>query len=71
MFPIMNGFNQIDALTQLLFIYASNDSVSLGQINQFGLKLNATHQVLVYIDIGILGGNIHTVKKSTENFISC
>jgi hypothetical protein len=62
----MNGFNQIDALSQFLFSYASNYSVSWVQVNQFRLKLNATHQALVYIDIRILGGIVHTVKKSTE-----
>ena len=37
------------------------------QENQKGLKLNGTHQVLVYADdVKILSGNVHTVKKSTE-----
>jgi hypothetical protein len=31
------------------------------------LKLNDTHQLLVYADdVSILGGSIHTIKKSTE-----
>jgi hypothetical protein len=31
------------------------------------LKLNDTHQLLVYADnINILGGRIHNVKKNTE-----
>ena len=32
-----------------------------------GLKLNGTHQLLVYgDDVNILGGNVHTVKEDTE-----
>jgi hypothetical protein len=35
------------------------------QVNQVGLKLNCTHQLLVYAeDIYILGGSVHTVKKT-------
>jgi len=37
------------------------------QVNQDGLKLNGTHQLLVYADdVNILGGSIHTVKKNIE-----
>jgi hypothetical protein len=31
------------------------------------MKLNVTHQLLVYIDnVVILGGSVHTIKKHTE-----
>jgi hypothetical protein len=31
------------------------------------LKLNGTHQLLVYADdVNMLGGSIHTVRKNTE-----
>jgi hypothetical protein len=34
------------------------------------LKLNDTHQLLVYADnVNILGGRIHNVKKNTEALI--
>jgi hypothetical protein len=36
--------------------------------NQVGLKLNGTHQLLVYADdLNILGSNIYTKRKKTEN----
>jgi hypothetical protein len=40
--------------------------MSLGRSkeNQAGLKLNGTHQLLVYVDdINLLGGNIGTIKE--------
>ena len=40
------------------------------QVNQDGLKLNGTHQLLVYAaDVNILGGGVHTVKKNTEALV--
>jgi hypothetical protein len=37
------------------------------QVNQDGLKLNGTFQLMVYAgDVNILGGSVHTVKKNTE-----
>jgi len=34
------------------------------------LKLNGTHQLLIYADdINILGGSVHTVKENTEALI--
>jgi len=30
------------------------------------LKFNGTPQLLVYADVNILGGSVHTVKKNTE-----
>jgi len=38
--------------------------------NQEGLQSNGTHQRLVLADdVYILGGRIHTIKKSTEGLV--
>ena len=50
-------------LFNLVFEYA----IRRVQVNQDGLKLNGTHQLLVYGDDGnILGGNVHTIKENAE-----
>jgi len=33
------------------------------------LKLNGTHQPLVYADDDIFGGNVHTIKENTEALV--
>jgi hypothetical protein len=40
------------------------------QVNQDGLKLNITHQLLAYADdVNILGGSVHTVKENAEALV--
>jgi hypothetical protein len=66
----MNGLKQGYALTPLLFNFPLEHSIRRVQVNQDGLKLNGTHQLLVYADaINILGGSLHTIKKNTEAFV--
>jgi len=41
------------------------------QVNQDGLKLNGTYQLLAYADdINIVGRSIHTLKKNAEASVS-
>jgi len=66
-FPIKNGLKQGDALSSLLFNCAIEYAIRRVWVNQDGLKLNGTHQLLVYADDGdILVGSIHTVKKNMD-----
>ena len=40
------------------------------KVNQDGLKLNGTHQLLAYVDdVNILGESAHTVKENTEALV--
>ena len=39
-------------------------------MNQDGLKLNGTHQLLAYADVvNILWGSVHTVKENAETLV--
>jgi len=67
MFPIRNGLKQGDALSPLLINFALECAIRRVQVNQDGLKLNGTHQLLAYAnDVNILGGSVHTVKENAE-----
>jgi hypothetical protein len=55
-FTIQNGLKQGDALSPLLFNFALEHAIMKVQKNQVGLKLNGTHQLVVYADdMNLLG----------------
>jgi hypothetical protein len=69
MFPIRNGLKQ-DALSPLLFNFALEYTIRTVQVNQDGLKLYGTHQLLVYADdVNMLGGSVHTIKGNAEALV--
>jgi len=49
-FPIRNGLEKRDALFPLVFNFALEYAISRVQVIQGGLKLNVTHQLLVYAE---------------------
>ena len=70
MFPIRNSLKQGDDLSPLLFNFSLEYAIRRVQVNQDGLKLNGTHQLLAYADdINILGGSVHTVKENAEALV--
>ena len=63
----MNGLKQGDALTPLLLNYAYDYAIRSVQVKQGGLKLNRTHQFLVFADeVNIFGGSVRNLNKTTE-----
>ena len=68
--PIRNGLKHGDVLSPLLFNFALEYAMKRVQVNQDGLKLNGTHQLLGYADdVNILGGSVHTVKENAEALV--
>ena len=69
MYPIRNGLKEGDALLPLLFNFALEYAIWRVHVIQDGLKLSGAHQLLVYADVNILGGSIHTIKEKTETLV--
>jgi hypothetical protein len=65
--PIQNGLKQGDALSLLLFNFVLEYAIRKVHENQMRLKLNGTHQLLVYVDdLNPLRDKLNTLKKNTE-----
>jgi len=59
------------ALSPVLFNFSLEYTIRIVKVNQEGLKLNGTHQLLAYADdVNILGGSIHTVKENSEALVA-
>jgi hypothetical protein len=66
MFLYKNGLKQRYALSPLLFRSASECAIRRVQVNQYGLKLNGSQQLLVYADINILSCSVRITQKNIE-----
>jgi len=56
---------------QFLFNFALEYAIRKVQVNQDSLKLNGTHQLLVYVDdVNILEGSVHTIKENAKSLFS-
>jgi len=54
----------------LLFNFALEHTIRRVQVNQDGLKLNGTHQLLAYADdVNLLRDSIYTVKENAEALV--
>jgi len=70
-FPIRHGLKKGDALTPMLYNFGLEYAIRRVQVNQDGLKLNGTHQILAYTDdVNILGGSIYTLKENAEALVA-
>ena len=54
-------------LYPLISTFALEYAIKRIEVTQEGLKLNGTHQLLVYVDdVNILGGSVHTKNTHTQ-----
>jgi hypothetical protein len=54
----------------LLFNFAVGYTIKWVHVNQNGLKLHCSHQLLVYADdVNILGRSVYTMKENAESLL--
>ena len=69
MTSVWSMFIQGGVFPSLLFNIALEYAIRRAQLIQNGLKLNGTHQLVVYADFNMLGGIVRTVKENAEALI--
>jgi len=70
-FHIMNGLKQGDALSPLLFNFASEYGIKRFQVKQDGFKLNGTHNLLVCLMMFIYRAQTYILLRQKRSFNSC
>jgi len=65
-FPVKNGLKHAHALLLLIFNFVLEYAITWVQAGEDGMKLNGKHQLLVYVDVNLLGESIHAMKKNTS-----
>jgi hypothetical protein len=67
MFPIKSALKQGDAFSPLLLISFLKCTIGRVQVNQDGLKINGTYQLLVCV--GNVNMLVHSVKTNRESLL--
>jgi len=69
-FPIKNGSRQGNAISPSFFNFDLDYAIRRVRVNLDGLKLNGTHQLLLYADgVKLVRGSVHTILENTEDFV--
>ena len=71
-YPTGIYLKQGDALSPLLFNFVLENAIRVVQENQDGLKLDGTHQLLIFAnDANMLVGSVYNIKENTETLLVC